>query len=128
MEISPRPHFRKVLTKFDKRFGSSAPDLTHQLNFQSATQKSGESLREWADRGLTLATRASPQLPDIHAQAVLRLSYEAEDTDAGIHALDGKPRAVEEAVYSMQYFQDSVLPGLPVQQTCKAHGRSLEGT
>ena len=32
------------------RFESSAPDLTHQLNFQSAVQGSGESLRQWSDR------------------------------------------------------------------------------
>ena len=43
--------------KFEKRFGSSAPDLTHQLNFQLAVQGSRESLHQWSDRVLTLATR-----------------------------------------------------------------------
>ena len=53
-----------ILKKFEKRFGSSAPDLTHQLNFQSAVQGSGESLHQWSDRVLTLATRAFPQRPE----------------------------------------------------------------
>ena len=42
-----------ILRKFDWRFESSAPDLTHQLNFQSAVQGSGESLRQWSDQVLT---------------------------------------------------------------------------
>lgn len=33
LEVSPRPRFKDILKKFDKRFGTSAPDLTHQLNF-----------------------------------------------------------------------------------------------
>lgn len=107
LEVCPRPRFKDILKKFDKRFGTSAPNLTHQLNFQSATQKSGESLREWADRVLTLATRAFPQLPDIQTQAIPRLCYGAEDVDAGLHALDGSPKTVEEALDRMQYYQHS---------------------
>ena len=49
LETTPCLRFSEILRKFDKRFGSSAPDLTHQLNFQSATQNSGESLRQWSD-------------------------------------------------------------------------------
>ena len=62
-----------ILRKFDLRFESSAPDLTHQLNFQSAVQGSGESLRQWSDRVLTLVIRAFPQLPDVHANVIPRL-------------------------------------------------------
>ena len=107
LETTPRLRFSEILRKFDKRFGSSAPDLTHQLNFQSATQNSGESLRQWSDRVLTLATRAFPQLPDVHTQAIPRLCYGAEDREAGLYALDGQPKTVEEAVDRMQYFQHS---------------------
>ena len=59
-----------ILKKFEKLFGSSALDLTHQLNFQSAVQGSGESLRQWSNRVLTLAIRAFAQLQDLHAQAI----------------------------------------------------------
>ena len=53
---------------------------------------------------LTLATRAFPQLPDLHAQAIPRLCYGAEDKDAGMYALDGQPKMVEEALDQMQFF------------------------
>ena len=105
LETDPGVHLGPILRKFEKRFGSSAPDLTHQLNFQSAVQGSGESLRQWSDRVLTLATRAFPQLPDVHAQAIPRLCYEAEDKDAGMYALEGQPKTVEEAVDRMQFFK-----------------------
>ena len=59
---------------------------------------SGESLRQWSDRVLTMVTRAFPQLPDVYAQAIPRLYYRAEDKDAGMYALDGHPKTVEEVV------------------------------
>ena len=62
-----------ILRKFEMRFESSAPDLPHQLNFQSAVQGSGKSLRQWSDRVLTLVTQTFPQLPDVHAHAISRL-------------------------------------------------------
>ena len=46
---------------------------------------------QWSDQVLTLATRAFPQLPNLHAQAIPRLCYGAEDKDAGMHALEGQP-------------------------------------
>lgn len=99
--------FTDILRKFDKRFGSAAPDVAHQHNFQSAVQNSGESLRQWSDRVLTLATRAFPQLPDVHTQAIPRLCYGAEDREAGLYALDGQPKTVDEAVDRMQFYQHS---------------------
>ena len=56
---------------------------------------------------LTLAIRAFPQLPDVHAQAIPRLCCGAEDKDAGMYALDGQPKTVEEAVDRMQFYQHS---------------------
>jgi hypothetical protein len=43
----------------------------------------------------------------VHPQAVTRLCYGAEDGDAGLYALDGHPKTVEEAVDRMQYYQHS---------------------
>ena len=56
---------------------------------------------------LILATRAFPQLPDVHVQAIPRLCYGAKDKDAGMYALDGQPKTVEEAVDRMQFYQYS---------------------
>ena len=67
-------------------------------------QGSGESLRQWSDRVLTLTTRAFPQLPDVHAHAIPRLYYRAEDKDADMYAFDGQPKTVE-VVDRMQFFQ-----------------------
>jgi hypothetical protein len=46
LETSPDLSLNDILARFEKRFGSSAPDITHQLNFQSAVQFSGETLRQ----------------------------------------------------------------------------------
>lgn len=70
MKTTPCLHFRKILWKLDKALGSSALDLTHQLNFQSATNNSGESLRQWTDLTVTLATSI---FPSFHT-SLLRLS------------------------------------------------------
>ena len=51
--------------------------------------------------------RAFPQLPDLHAQAIPRLCYVAEDKDAGMYSLDGQPKTVEEVLDRMQFFQHS---------------------
>lgn len=77
----------------------------HQMNFQSATQHSRESLHQWADRILTLATYAFPGVPDVHVYAIPRLCFGAENQDAGLHAFDGQPKTVEEAVDRMLYYQ-----------------------
>ena len=49
----------------------------------------------------------SLQHPDVYAQAIPSLCYGAEDMDAGMYALDGQPKTVEEAVDRMQFFQHS---------------------
>jgi hypothetical protein len=104
LETSPDLRPNDILARFEKRFGLSAPDITHQLNFQSATQFNGETLRQWADRIFTFTTRAFPNLADVHPQAVTQLCYGAENLDAGLYALDGHPKTVEEAVDRMQYY------------------------
>ena len=44
LETDPGVRQGAILKKFEKSFGSSAPDLTRQLNFQSAVQGSEESI------------------------------------------------------------------------------------
>ena len=75
---------------------SAEPDPP--VDFQSAVQGSGESLRQWSDRVLTLATQAFQQPPDVHAQAIPRLCYVAEDKDPGMYTLDCQPKTVTGAV------------------------------
>lgn len=82
LESSPDVRFADILSKFDKHFGSSAPDLVHHANFQSAVQNSGEFLRKWSDRVPTFTTRAFHQLPDVHTQAIPRLWMRRTDRQA----------------------------------------------
>ena len=44
LETDPGVRLGAILKTFEKDFVSSAPDLTHQLNFQSGVQGSGESI------------------------------------------------------------------------------------
>jgi hypothetical protein len=132
LDTDPHIAFAEILRRFHKRFGSSAPDLTHQLNFQSASQNARESLRQWADRVLTLATQAFPAAPDVHTHAIPRLCYGTEDRDAGLYALDGQPKKVEQAVDRMQYFQHlrqtkSSKPRREVRKMGPDGGHSDEG-
>ena len=73
LETDPGVRLGAIHKKFEKRFqiGSSAPELTQQLNFQLAVQGGGESLRQWSDRVHTMATRAFPQFTD-YSKTVLQ--------------------------------------------------------
>ena len=121
LETDPGVRLGAILKKFNKRFGLSAPHLTHQLKFHWAVQGSGESLHQWSDRVLTLAIRAFPQLPEMHVPAISRLCYGAKDKDAGMFALDGQPKAVEEAVDRMQFYENSrqFCPSLPKHEAVR---------
>jgi hypothetical protein len=45
LDTSPDLSLNDILARFEKRFGSTALGIIHQLNFQSATQFNGEILR-----------------------------------------------------------------------------------
>jgi hypothetical protein len=65
IKTSPILGLKDIFGKFEKRFGSSASDIAHQLNFRSTTKVNGKTLRQWADRILLLAVRALPTLADV---------------------------------------------------------------
>ena len=56
---------------------------------------------------LTLATRAFPQVLDVHAQAIPRLCYVAEDRRRWMYTHDGQPKRMEETEDRMQFYQNS---------------------
>ena len=61
----------------------------------------------WADRVLSLATRAFRDLPETHMyqQAVVRLCQGAADKEAGSYASNIRPKNIEEAIDRMRWFQ-----------------------
>ena len=93
LETDPGVCLGVILKKFKKCFGSSAPGLTHQLNFDPVS-----SAGQWrvpppvARPSSHLGYAGLPSALDVHAQVIPRLCYGAEDKDAGMYALDGHPR------------------------------------
>lgn len=75
METNRDTSWRDILCKFGWWFKSTGSCLMHKLNFQYATQNSRESLRQWADEILTLATYAFPGVPDVHVSAIPHLFF-----------------------------------------------------
>ena len=58
--------FEEMLKNLESRFGSVELIETARVNFQQASQHSEETLEDWADRVMTLATAAYKGLPESH--------------------------------------------------------------
>ena len=67
-------NYRQLLNKLESRFGAKELTATAQGLFQQATQAPRETLEDWADRIMTLATRAFKDLTEHYSnsQAVVR--------------------------------------------------------
>ena len=65
--------FRKIMKKLETRFGVKELTETSKAKFRQAFQKQDESLKEWADRVMTLATPAFVDLPEDHMKKKLLL-------------------------------------------------------
>lgn len=95
------------MRKLEKRFGFKELPETAQVQFQNARQALEESLEDWADRVLSLATKAFRGLPDEHMyqQAILRLCQGAADKEAGSYASNVRPQTMEDAVDKIRWYQ-----------------------
>jgi hypothetical protein len=67
--------YMDLIRKLETRFGFRELPETAQVQFNNARQTPDELLEDWADRVLSLATRAFRDLPEAHMyqQAVVRL-------------------------------------------------------
>ena len=99
----------------------SRPDSPAELQFGRKGQWRVTPLH-LTDRVLTLATRAFHQFPGVHGQVIPRVSYEADDKDAGMYAIDTQPKTVEGAVDCMQFYQNArrCRPQIPRHEVVKA--------
>ena len=99
--------FRSLVRKLEKRFGAKELAETSQAQFQQATQSEGESLEDWADRVLTLSTRAFKNLPEKYAtqQAVVRFCQGLYDKAAAQDASIKRHQTIEEAMDHVKWFQ-----------------------
>ena len=92
---------------FGKTFWHYRIVKTAQARFWQATQASGESLEDWADRILTLATKAFKRLPehDSSKQAVIRFCESLLDREAGLQVGMDKPANIEQTINTIRWYQ-----------------------
>ena len=107
MRLSNNFSFRQLMDKLEIRFGSLELTETSRLDFQQASQDHNESLEDWADRVLTLATTAYKDLPDEHVikEAVAKFCQGCLDTKAAKHACLEQPCSIQEALNMVKHHQ-----------------------
>ena len=88
------------MKKLETRFGVKELSETSKAKFRQAFQKQDESLEEWADRVMTLATPAFVDLPENHLkkEAIARFCQGCTDKEAAKHACFEQPETMEEAL------------------------------
>ncbi len=90
---------------------------TSQVYFTYAKQSGKESLIEWADRILTMATRAYPDLSDgqIFNHAIFKFCEGCLDKAAGHYTINLRPATMEDAIDKIRWYQhtDSIMYGKP---------------
>nr|XP_054775547.1 uncharacterized protein LOC129284057 [Lytechinus pictus] len=99
--------YRDLVKKLEKRFAMRELPEVSQMKFTYARQAPEEPVEQWADRLLSLAYQAFPELPEKHvqSQAVMRFCQGSSDKEAGQHALYSRPNTLEEAVDLFKWFQ-----------------------
>ena len=99
--------YKHLISEFGKRFKREELPETLQARFQNECQEEGETLRDWADRILTLAAKAYKDLPEawIRRHAIIRFCMGCLDLEAGQHACTQQPKSFVEAMDKMEWFQ-----------------------
>ena len=99
--------FRRIMKKLETRFGVKELTEISKAKFRQAFQKQDESLEDWADRVMTLATPAFVDLPEDHLkkEAIARFCQGCTDKDAAKHACFEQPETMEEALNLVKHHQ-----------------------
>ena len=99
--------FRKLLDKLESRLGRRELAETSQARFQQSAQMQEESLDDWADRVMALATKAFRDLPEhfSNRQAVSKFCEGLVDKEAGFTVAMSKPSTIEEAMSGIRWYQ-----------------------
>ena len=99
--------YKDLTLKIEKRFGFRELPETAQVQFNNACQTPEELLEDWADRVLSLATRAFRELPEKHMyqQAVVRFCQVTADKEVGSYASNIRSKYIEEAIDIMRWHQ-----------------------
>ncbi|XP_033727443.1 uncharacterized protein LOC117316785 [Pecten maximus] len=99
--------YRSIMKRLEGRFGAKELKETSKAKFQQAQQKQDESLEDWADRVMTLATPAFRDLPDkyAHREAISKFCQGCVDKEAGKHACFANPGTMEAALDKVKQHQ-----------------------
>ncbi|XP_052224997.1 serine/arginine repetitive matrix protein 2-like [Dreissena polymorpha] len=102
-----RYSFRRLMKSLESRFGTKELRETSKAKFRQAVQEQEESLEDWADRMLTLATPAFADLPEDHMRfvAISRFCQGCNDREAAKHACLENPSSMEEALNLVKQHQ-----------------------
>ncbi|KAH3722382.1 hypothetical protein DPMN_065340 [Dreissena polymorpha] len=92
--------FVNIVEKLVLRFGYKELPETAKIKFSNATQTHDETIDDWADRFLTLATKAFRHLPAnyMNEQVVLCFCHGLNDKEAGESVVNMRPKSIEEAI------------------------------
>ena len=99
--------FRRILEKLESRFGVQELKETSKAKFRQACQKPEESLEDWADRVMTLATPAFVDLPEHHLkqEAIAKFCQGCCDKEAAKQVCFEQPSTMEEALNLVKHHQ-----------------------
>ena len=99
--------YRTIMKTLETRFGEKKLTETSKAQFHKVFQKHDESLEDWADRVMTLATPAYIGLPEDHLkkEAIARFCQVCIDKIAAKHACFEQPETMEEALNLVKHHQ-----------------------
>ncbi|KAH3863205.1 hypothetical protein DPMN_026185 [Dreissena polymorpha] len=113
--------YAELMQRLQERFGARELPATAQGRFQDVQQEVGESLDDWSDRVLTLATTAFRDLPYANAteQAVTKFCHGLLYKEAGKHVSLQLPTSMGDAMNMMKIYSH-------VQSACAAAPRDSQ--
>ena len=99
--------FHTIIKRLEARFGVKELTETSKVKFRQAYQKPEESLEDWADRVMTLATPAFVDSPDeyLKTEAIAKFCQGCSNKDAVKHACFEHPSTMEEALNLVKHHQ-----------------------
>jgi hypothetical protein len=103
--------YSQLVYKLEKRFGKKELPETAMIAFNNAKQTVEESLEDWSDSVLSLATTAFQGLPDdsMYSAAIVRFCQGILDKDAGQYAANLRLKSMEDAMDAVKWFKHNNL-------------------
>ena len=106
-EKDPDLEYFDLVSKMERRFDFQDLPETVQMQFQFAKQKPEESVVEWAERVMTMASRAFDDMSEKHLQKqmVFKFCQGLLDKEAGQYAINIRVETVDAALDKVKWYQ-----------------------